>query len=241
MALVPRFVPAYWGIESFGVGLFDPTGKFTLAESGFTEWLTWLLGVADSPGVILNPDAIALQQMYIEGRVAYYVAGPEELNMLGATMGKDVVGVVPLPSGPTGPSGPLLPVDAVMLGTASSAEQTDAALAVARFLTNPQQSTIFMRDLGHIPANQDVSVDSRIYPVLAGFSRQARTAVVLPNDLFRDAFYLLGDRAYANVLAGTMTPEEAVCDFGLAVVELQGYTAEQVDLPPDCTTATDPE
>lgn len=121
-----------------------------------------------------------------------------------------------------------------MLGTASSTDQIDVALAVARFLTNPQQSTIFMRDIGLIPANQDVLVDRRIYPTLSGFARQARTADVLPNDLDHLKFYLLGDRAYANVLGGTMTPEEAVCEFGLSVIALEEYTATEVDLPPNC-------
>ena len=209
-------------------------GVFTLATSGFTEWLTWLGDVSHRPGVILNSDGVALRQMFTEGRVAYYVAGPEYLAELQAAMGEAVIGVVPLPAGPVGPAGPLLPVEAIMLGNASSADQTEAALRVAHFLTNPQQSSTFMRELGRIPANQDVLVDRRIYPALSGFARQARTADVLPNDLDHLKFYLLGDRAYANVLGGTMTPEEAVCEFGLSVIALEEYTATEVDLPPNC-------
>lgn len=121
-----------------------------------------------------------------------------------------------------------------MLSTISSTEQAATAEAVAEYLTNPQQSTIFMRELGRIPANRLVEVDPRVYPVLAGFAQQSKTAVALPNDLFREEFYQLGDRAYANAISGVLTPEEAVCEFGLEVIELQEYTENQVDLPEDC-------
>lgn len=234
VALVPRFQPAYWGIQAFGDGLFDTAGTFTLAQSGFTEWLTWLNDVQHEPGIILNVDETALQEMFMEQRVAYFATGPEDLRLFSEALGEDSIGVAPLPSGPVGLSGPLLPVEAVMLSTASSQVQSKIALAVARFLTNPQQSTTFMRELGRVPANRYVEVDPRVYPVLSGFAQQSRTAVALPNDLDRQAFYVLGDRAYASALSGVATPEEAVCEFGLAVVELQGYDESQADLPQDC-------
>lgn len=34
VAFVPRFEEAYWGIQTFGDGMFDAVGRFTLAESG---------------------------------------------------------------------------------------------------------------------------------------------------------------------------------------------------------------
>jgi ABC-type glycerol-3-phosphate transport system substrate-binding protein len=235
IAFVPRFQLAYWGIQPFGAGLFDASGRFTLAQSGFTGWLTWLVEAQNLAGVILNPDAPALESMFVEGRVTYYVAGPESLLGIKAIIGKDSVGIAPLPSGPNGPSGPLLPTETVFLGATSSSEQTASALHVAQFLTNPQQSTIFMHDMGRVPANDTVVVDPRVYPVLSGFAQQARTAVALPNTLFREEFYELGDRTYANVLSGVLTPEEAVCQFGLAVVDLQGYTEEDATLPENCS------
>ena len=241
VALVPRFEPAYWGIQTFGDGLFDAAGTFTLAQSGFTEWLTWLNDVQHEPGIILNVDETALEEMFMERRVAYFATGPEDLRLLSEAVAADSIDVARLPSGPAGPSGPLLPVEAVMLSTASSKSQSTTALAVAHFLTNPQQSTTFMRELGRVPANRLVEVDPRVYPVLAGFAQQSRTAVALPNELNRQEFYLLGDRAYANTLVGVLTPAEAVCEFGLAVVELQGYDESQADLPQDCERAVEDE
>ncbi len=234
LAFVSRFQPAYWGIGTQGDGLYDAPGRFTLAESGFEAWLAWLEKAQRSPGIILNSDEAALAKMFSDQRVAYYISGPQQLSRFGDALGMENIGVAPLPADVYGASQPLLHTEAVMLGTASSTQQADTALAVAGFLTNVQQSTTFMRELGRIPANQRVEVDPRVYPRLAGFAQQARTAVSLPNDLHTEAFYALGDRAYANVLGGVLTPAAAVCEFGFDVVELQGYTPTEVDLPASC-------
>ncbi len=234
VALVPRFRLSYWGIQTFGHGLFDDAGRFTLDGSGFTEWLTWLNDVQDDAGVILNTDEAAMEEMYLSGQVTYYVAGPDELNRIDGTTAIAYTSVAPLPSGPDGPSGPLLPVETVMLSTASSATQAKIALAVARYLTNAQQNTTLMRDLGRVPANRNVNVDPRVYPMLSGFSAQSVTAVTLPNTLYREEFYEAGDRAYANAVTGALTPAESVCRFGREVILIQNYTPEEVDMPADC-------
>jgi hypothetical protein len=67
-----------------------------------------------------------------------------------------------------------------------------------------------------------------------GFSRQARTAVVLPNEIPIDPFVEAGNLAYNTVLSGLATPEEAVCQFGLRVAELMAYSDEDMDLPENC-------
>ncbi|MCB0175895.1 MAG: extracellular solute-binding protein [Anaerolineae bacterium] len=235
IAFVPRLEDAHWGVQAFGPGLFDETGRFTLASSGLTEWLTWLNEAQGNAGVILNRDGAALQRLFIEEKIAYYIADPTELSVLVEAMGEEKLGVAILPGGEKGPSGPLLPVDAIMLSTDSTQNQADLATALARYLTNPEQTRTLMRALNRVPANRQVTVDSRVHPLVAGFAQQARTAVTLPNHLYRQQFYALGDLAYGNVLSGVLTPEEGVCTFGLAVIELQGYGPEAYDLPSGCT------
>lgn len=232
-AMVSRFQPAYWGIRAFGGGLFDEEGSFVLAQSGFTDWLTWLSNAQRESGILLERDDDALRELFIEESIAYYVASPEELSTLQEALG-DSLAVTPLPSGPNGFSRPLLPVEAVMLGSSSSASQREIALRAAQFLTNTQQSRTYFRTLNRVPANRRVIIDPRVHPRIASFVEQSRTAVSLPNVLFRDTLYELGDRAYANVLSGILTPSEAVCEFGQAVVELQGYQEDQADLPESC-------
>ena len=235
IAFVPRFEEAHWGVQTFGDGLFDEDGNFTLATSGFREWLTWLNEAQSNAGVILNRDGTTLQRLFIEGKIAYYVAKPTELTTIVEAMGEDVLGVTWLPAGPEGASGPLLPVETMMLSTASTKSQAELAITLARYLTNTEQTRTLMRTLNRVPANRQVLVDSRVHPLISGFSQQARTAVTLPNDLDRQDLYTVGDLTYGNVLSGVKTPEEAVCDFGLAVIELQGYGPESYELPPGCS------
>jgi maltose-binding protein MalE len=237
VAFVPRFKEAYWGIQAFGEGLFDEQGRFTLAESGFTEWLSWLDEAQGAPGVILNVDDDSLLELFTSGEIAYYVGGPKRQTLIASMMDEEYAfdfGVVPLPAGPGGPAGPLLPAETILLYAYSSAEQTRIANALAAFLVNQQQSIRFMRELDHVPANPSVDVDRRIYPIVNGFTRQAKTAVVLPNEIPTDPLVAAGDRAYASVLSGILTPTEAVCRFGQEVAEFQGYTTADTSLPEGC-------
>lgn len=237
VAFVPRFEEAYWGIQAFGEGLFDDQGNFTLDESGFTEWLNWLNEAQLAPGVILNVDDASLLDLFITGEIAYYVGGPEKqaLIMAGIDEGNSFeYGVVPLPEGPHGAAGPLLPAETILLYAFTSSEQTRIANALAIFLVNQQQSIRFMRELDRVPANPTVRVDQRIYPIVHGFAQQATTAVVIPNEIASDLLVSAGDRAYASALSGVLSPEEAVCEFGLEVAAFQDYEAADMSLPQGC-------
>lgn len=235
IAFAPRFEEAHWGVQAFGDGLYNDDEIFTLDSSGFTEWLAWLNEAQGEAGVILNRDRAALQKLFIEEKIAFYVAGPAELAPLLEAMDEATLGVAPLPGGSDGPAGPLLPVEAMLLSSSSTERQHDLAITVARYLTNPEQTRTLMRTLNRVPANRQVTVDARVHPLVAGFDRQARTAVTLPNHLLRQQFYAVGDLAYGNVLSGVLSPEEGACAFGLAVIELQGYGPEMVDLPAGCS------
>lgn len=240
VAFVPRFDEAYWGIQAFGEGLFDAQQRFTLAESGFEEWLEWLNDAQGAPGVILSVDDDSLFDLFAGGQVAYYVAGPEKLTQLAAVSagegGEEPLdfGVTSLPTGPHGPGGPLLPAETILFYSYATEEQARVANALAAFLVNQQQSIQFMRELERVPANPAVRVDPRIYPVVSGFSSQARDAVVIPNEIASEPLTAAGNRAYVSVLSGVSTPAEAVCRFGLEVAEIQGYSASDMSLPDGC-------
>jgi maltose-binding protein MalE len=239
VAFVPRFEAAHWGIQAFGSGLFNEDRILNLDDSAFTDWLAWLKEAQDEPGVILNTDEDTLLELFAEGKLAYYVAGPQQQAFLKQAMGDDAFGVTRLPKGPESSAGPLLPAEIAYFYAFSSNEQARTALALARFLANPQQSTRFMRELSRVPANPQVNVDFRIYPTVSGFSRQATTAVILPNELNKEQLYGAGDRAYISALTGQQTPEEAVCRFGLEVAALQKDSGIEVILPPDCVFSED--
>jgi maltose-binding protein MalE len=241
VAFVPRFEEAYWGIQGFGEGLFDDQDRFTLAESGFTEWLSWLDEAQRASGVILHIDDDSLMELFSSGQVAYYVAGPEKQAAIAAMMDEEnsfEFGVVPLPQGPQGAAGPLLPADTILLYAFTSPDQTRTANALAAFLANQQQSIRFMREMERVPANPAVRVDGRIYPIAHGFTQQVRTAVVIPNEIPSDPLVVAGDRAYVSVLSGALTPEEAVCQFGQEFAAYQEYSAAEMSLPQGCEPPT---
>lgn len=241
ISFVPRFEEAYWGIQTFGDGLFDATGQFTLAESGFVEWLQWLAEAQTAPGVILNVDDESLLELFATEQLAYYVGKPKTQARLQAMADDEIpvnFGVVPLPQGPEGSSGPLLTAETIMFYSYMSDEQVAIANELASFLANNQQSIRFMRELDHIPANPAVRVDRRIYPIVNGFARQATTAVVIPNEILAAPLIEAGNRAYITVLSGLATPEEAVCAFGLEVAAFQGYNDTDMSLPEYCTSTS---
>ncbi len=237
VAFVPRFEEAYWGIQAFGEGLFDDQSNFTLTQSGFIEWLTWLDDAQRASGVILNIDDESLLELFVTGEIVYYVATPEKQTRIEAMLPEDTTfeyGVAPLPTGPNGLAGPLLPAETIMLYTHSSGNQAKIASELAIFLTNQQQSIRFMRDLSIVPANTAVQVDIRIYPNVFGFSQQAKTAVVIPNEIPSTPLKTAGDRAYVSVLSGILTPAEAVCRFGREVIAIEGYAPIKISLPEGC-------
>jgi arabinogalactan oligomer/maltooligosaccharide transport system substrate-binding protein len=237
VAFVPRFTEAYWGIQAFGEGLFDDQVRFTLAESGFSEWLAWLDEAQGAPGVILNVDDQSLLDLFTSGQVAYYVARPDAQALIAAEMDEErrfEIGIAPLPGRPDAPGGPLLPAEVIMLYRFNSPEEMTIVNELAAYLVNQQQSIRFLRDLDRVPANPSVRVDRRIYPNVYGFAQQSRTAVVIPNQILVDPLVEAGNRAYINVLSGAMEPAEAVCNFGREVAEFQGYTATDISLPEGC-------
>lgn len=244
VAFVPRFTQAYWGIQAFGEGLFDDQSRFTLAESGFAEWLAWLNEAQSAPGVILNVDDQSLLRLFASGQVAYFVAGPEVQALILAEMDEArrfEVGVVPLPGRPEAPAGPLLPAEVIMIYAYNSPEEMVIANELAGFLVNQQQSIRFLRELDRVPANPSVRVDQRIYPNVHGFAQQSRTAVVIPNEIIADPFVEAGNRAYVNVLSGALTPGEAVCNFGREVAESQGFNPVDISLPEGCELVVNDE
>ena len=234
---VPRFEDAYWGIQAFGSGLFDSEGRFTLADSGFEEWLSWLDKAQNATGVILSDDEVSLLELFASGQIAYFVAGPESISQIRQQMDEEnafEIGVAPLPAGPAGPAGPLLPAETIMLYSHASPEQERIANELAAHLVNERQAIRFMRELEKVPANPRVRVDRRIYPLVSGFERQSRTSVPWPNDIPTDSLFSAGNRAYTSVLSGASTPAEAVCQFGREVATSQGWTAAEMSLPEGC-------
>ena len=144
------------------------------------------------------------------------------------------MGIAPLPGNQESPSGPILSAEIIMFYKFASPEERIIADELAAFLVNQQQSIRFLRELDRVPANPNVRVDTRIYPIVYGFAQQSKTAVVIPNEIAADPLVEAGNRAYIKVLSGALTPAEAVCNFGREVAEFQGYTEATMSVPEGC-------
>lgn len=209
VGLNSSFYAAFWGIQAFGGQMFDEDGRVILNQGGFANWLSWLKKAQQSPNVILTNDPATLRSMFLKGQLAYYADRSELLPSLQQELGENVVGVAPFPAGTGKPSGPILETEALLLNAASSDEQAALALKLAQFLTNFEQQSELIRQLRRVPANSRVWVDPRIYPAVAGFSAQARTAVALPNLPQAADIESAGNDAYIQALSGVFDPQKA--------------------------------
>lgn len=223
VALNTNFDEAFWGIQAFGGQLFDEEGRVILDQGGFANWLGWLKSAQEAPGMILNRDQVTLRDLFTNEKAAYYVAGPEELPILQEALGETAVGVAALPAGPNGPAGSLLRVEAIMFNPSSSTRQRQLALTLAKFLSNAEQNTVLMREMGRVPANKRVRVDPRAYPAIDGFATGAHLAVPMSNLPQMETVRGLGQNSYIQVLQGVKDLTEAAYELTNQVNEEYGF------------------
>lgn len=221
-ALTTTFDDAFWGIQAFGGQVLDENGAVVLYEGGMANWLAWLKSAQDAPGMFLNQDKSLMRQLFMDGRVAYYVGSPDERPLLQEALGDDNVRVTTLPAGPQAPAGPLLLTHGLFFNHASSAEQFALARVLATFMASVEQSTILMRDGQVVPANQRVRIDPRLYPVAAGFAVQSRTAVALANTPQSVVVREQGSDVYRLVLEGVVPSSDALLAFSQRINESFG-------------------
>lgn len=237
VAINSRFRQALWGISAYGGQLLDIDGRVVLNEGGLVNWFNWLQNAQLSAGIVLSRDVETLQNLFVRGQVAYYVGKANELETLRAEASTSDIQVVPLPTGPNGRAGSLLTVDTLVFNPASSVSQYEASLQLARFLTNTEQSTTFMRDLGLVPANRRVRVDSRAFPAVAAMVTQARNDLPIINEEQTELLLAAGDDVLIRVLEGLLPPATAADEITLTVNDAFGFETANVDTECDLTGA----
>ena len=235
IALNTQFEAAFWGIQAFGGQLWDDSQQqVVLNQGGFANWLGWLKIAQDEPNIFLDSDDTVLYDLFKRGEVAYYVGSSAALPALQAALGQNKVGVAPLPSGPNGPSGPFLRTEAMFFNNVSSDEQFQLTLQLAQFLSRTEQQRELARRIGKLPVNPQVRLDERVYPALAGFLAQTRTAIPRPNLPAMDKIAILGNDAYIQALAGVVAVQEVA---NRVTQELNGTAADkQTAAPTACPT-----
>ncbi|MCA9982017.1 MAG: extracellular solute-binding protein, partial [Anaerolineales bacterium] len=235
VALNTSFEGLFWGIQAFGGQVLREDGMVNINSGGVANWLRWLQRAQSTPGMILSRDNDALTDLFVEGTADYFAAPITRYDALVAQMGEENVAVMPLPAGPSGSSGPLLHVESLMFNPHSSPNQRALALNLAQFLTNTEQSRGLMRQTGRAPANRNVQVLATAYPVVTAVISQARTAVPTRYKRTLAELYPLGDRVLAEMLEGSLDPNQALAQLSEGAGENAAITAVPESTSQACT------
>lgn len=217
------FTNAFWGAKAFGINLLVGASQEGVETAGVSNWLSWMEQLRDTPGILLDTDDSVLQNRFLEGDIAYYVGSATAWTTIKRAL-DDAASAAVLPSGPSGSSGPFLTAGALFFNAVSSEEQAHTAFDLARFLTNSEQQGIMMRDAQITPANLNTRISPGLYPEIAAFEAQARTAIPWPNDSASRDLLAAVAQAYGSVMSGTSSPTETAAvladrlatEFGLA-------------------------
>ena len=214
------FAETFWGTGIFGGQPFDARGRFNLAQGGaWAKWMQWLKRAQNEPNFILTHDAEALQQAFVEGKLAYLTCSSSWIPYFSEALGKDKLGATLLPGEADQSATPVLRTGALLFSRASNPNQAQIALELAQFLTNVEQQNKIEAAIPFIPSNKNVRVNGQLFPLRATLLEQSRTALAVPlDDAERvESIVEYGDIFYQQVLAGEITPSEAATQFTLTI------------------------
>lgn len=79
VAIPLDFFGAYWGVDAFGGTVFGPDGT-VVPDTGFTQWMEWLVEARRRPNVILDGNYEVLRDLFEAGRIDVFVGGSRELG-----------------------------------------------------------------------------------------------------------------------------------------------------------------
>ena len=214
IAVTSTFLDTLWGMELFRL----PSNK-TNERKGFFDteawvnWVKWLRYAQKDPHFILADKNASLDQVFAEGKLAYYVCHSEEISNIRATLGADKLGVITLPKAGDRSAAPLLYTKAIVFNQAASSHTTELALQLANFLTNIEQQTkLALETESLIPANRKVTLDQRLSPIQAVLFAQTKNAVAVSLEHVYKYYDVDEDNVdlyYSLVMAGEISPEEA--------------------------------
>jgi maltose-binding protein MalE len=206
VAIRTSFFGAAWGVGAFGGEIQNADGQIMLNQQPFQDWLSWLKSAQDFSYITFSAEKQPLIDRFKAGEAAYYTGDSRDLFDIRAALG-DAVAVTMLPSGPGGEATPYLEADTLFFNRASSDEQRKQALDFALFLGAAEQQRRLMRELGRLPANAQVRIDSTLESTIGGFAAQSETAIPFRGeDSTRDLVFGAGREIYEQALEGVLSP-----------------------------------
>lgn len=215
----------FWGVKTFGGTLMDTEGNITLTPRPLIEWLNWLQTTQSGGDLVLSRDLKLLQERFLAGEAAY-MTGDSRFILQASTTLTGTIRMAPLPAGQE-KSGSLVEVETFMINRHAEARQVAIATHLIRYLTNAEQSATWLRETGRIPANQEVRIDQRLYPLLSPATGGVDAGIPYTNDIDLIMLHELSNPLFADVLSGNSEPQDAVCEFGRRLREAY---PDQVDI-----------
>jgi ABC-type glycerol-3-phosphate transport system substrate-binding protein len=210
--MVSSFEDTFWGMGSFGSSFFDAQGYIQPQFEGWAKWLEWLKKASIQPNfTLLRENRNIMHQAFAQGKLAYYVCNSDEIVDLKNTL-QDDFKVALLPGQASFKATPILYTRVMMFNRSASPNEIRLALALAKFLTNPEQQLYgIVATQNYIPSNRRVTLDVGLLPIESVLLEQSKTAVSIPLDGLEKIMPIVeqGELMYQQALAGEILPAEA--------------------------------
>ena len=207
------FRETFWGTGIFGERQMDDPSQVILSQTeAWGQWIEWLKKARNEPNFILSSDAIALQEAFVEGKLAYLTCKPAWIDDFREVLGSERVGAMLLPGEANQPATPRLESRILIFNRASNSNQHRLALKLAQFLTNVEQQEQIEAAVPFIPSNQKVMIDRQLFPLRNILLEQSRISlgITLDNAEKVELIEEYGNILYRQVLNGELSPDEAV-------------------------------
>ncbi len=194
--------------RAFGGQLMDDKGKCVADTTGVPAAYQYLLDLKAAGAKIDANDK--LDTLYRQGQLDIYFNGPWVLGGNEDAVGKDKVGVAPIPKGPKGDAGPITGLDGWYINVNSKNQQS--AVNLALFFATQQGETVYANVAGDPPARTDVTPTD---PLVKAFADAAAVGFPRPQVAALDNFWSNFDSAVTKIVEGKSTPADAIkeaCD-----------------------------
>jgi len=100
VAIPLDFFDAYWGVDAFDGRVFGRENVIA-PDSGFTEWMRWLVRARRNPNVILDGEYEVLRDLFAAGKIDIFVGGSRELGTFRSVLVETGSESSPAEEGPT--------------------------------------------------------------------------------------------------------------------------------------------
>lgn len=191
--------------RAFGGQLMDDKGKCLADQGGVADAYNYLLSLKTA-GAQIRKDS-DLDPLYRQGQIDIYFNGPWVLGGNEDALGKDKVGVAPMPKGPKGDAGPLTGIDGWYIN--ANSKNKESAVALALYFASQEAQTAYANIAGDPAARTDVNPTD---PNVKAFAVAASSGFPRPQIAALDNFWANFDDAATKIFEGKSAPDAAIKD-----------------------------